>query len=232
MDLSRASGLDIRSSPYVEDNRVYMLSGTHEDGVTMIFDESEVVEVGYDGLNAELASAEIRRAREALPNLVETYQRNLLDPLYTAMTDGRIDTRTGCTPNGLRAGDTLAIRDANGRDGISRVASVTNNLFNIDPIAYENWRGRLYTAGGRNNEPVYISEGFWDNPFGEAVEGSEENPYKLGSEKYDNKVQLIARKKGWYAFAHLPEWVVELDTGIVEFDDNDFPKYVLDRKRI
>lgn len=312
----QSRGVDIVSSPYVEDNRAYMLSGTHEDGVTIIFDEAvsdpigavvrstvsreEASNLGYDGLNAELAETEMRReatrqrriAREAQARQVELDRRNQFgplpnrDPLYTAMTDGtytiqsgrevplragdaisqdgRIEPRTGWTihgnTSGFEAGDQLNVRSADGRTGISRVVSVDNNLFNIDPISYDMWRGREVHANGTLS-PELIQravarglEGFgrvdtpdiWNreydasftlggnvypqgfDPFGEAAEGSVENPYKLEF----GTGQLIARKEGWYAFSHLPEWIVELETGIVEFDDNDFPKYVLDRKRI
>lgn len=224
--------LDIRSSPFIEDNRAYMLSGTHEDGVTIILDEvgSCAPEVGYDGLNAELAEAEMRR--EA--------------------------TRTGWTiqgnTSGFEAGDQLNVRSVDGREGISRVVSTDNGLFNIDPIRWEQWHGAVNSEGAtlspelieraaaRGESFGRVTPDIWNREYGGSLtrvgngidwslgapEGSMESPYKLEF----GTGQLIARKEGWYAFSHLPEWIVQLETGIVEFDENDFPKYILDKKKL
>lgn len=154
-----------------------------------------------------------------------------------------ISPRTGWTiygnTSGFEAGGQLNVRSADGREGISRVrrGAVNSEGATLSPELIERATARGLESFGRLDTPdiwntlyrgslTRVGNGI-DWSVG-AAEGSEAHPYKLEF----GTGQLIARKEGWYAFSHLPEWIVELETGIVEFDDNDFPKYTLDRKKV
>lgn len=96
---------------------------------------------------------------------------------------------------------------------------IPSHLFNIDPQTYTNWT--INTTDGS-----YRRVGNSVDVWGEIT--TQSSPRK--DLEFTGK-SIVVEKEDWYKFSHLPNEEFKYGVGIIEFDENDYPKYFIRHRK-